>query len=255
MANYYIENTIQESDLFFPFLLINDVVQDATVTASEGAPDNVKLLTTYNRWVTETNDQTILIEFSVTSDIDYVACYVTNQASTDFLLEYYDGADWVEIGTTIKDNFGCCYWLFDELSIDKIRITSSAVCEVAVIKSGLKTQIPVGLPIGYKPALFNQVEKLTNAVSVSGHVLGTQIEGSKISESLSFDLIDPDFIKNTFASVRQKMRTHGIFLVWNASGNPEQVVYGVLVGDVDISYSKVNTMKIAFKLEGAKHDY
>ena len=42
--------------------------------------------------------------------------------------------------------------------------------------------------------LYNLTEKLTNTISVTGQTLGTQIESARIEESLTFDVIDPDWI-------------------------------------------------------------
>ena len=85
---------------------------------------------------------------------------------------------------------------------------------------GASTQIQVGIPVGYEPALFNPNEKLSNAISVTGQILGTQVESQRIDETLNFDLIDPDWINNTYMPIRLLIRDVGVFFAWNLQTSP-----------------------------------
>ena len=118
---------------------------------------------------------------------------------------------------------------------------------------GASTQIPVGIPVGYEPALFNPNEKLGNAISVTGQILGTQVESQRIDETLNFDLIDPDWINNTYMPIRLLIREVGVFFAWNPADFSSHVIYGAVVGDPKASYSQVDCMRLQLKMEGPKH--
>ena len=80
------------------------------------------------------------------------------------------------------------------------------------IQGRARIKIPVGIGVGYEPSLYNPTEKLTNNISVTGQILGTQIESARIEESLTFDVIDPDWIASNWMTIRSLMRTVGVFL-------------------------------------------
>jgi hypothetical protein len=262
MSSTYIASSITTSDRFFPRIMADDFVKNATMTASSGTAEPAQNLTTYSRWTPDAADPlpTLYADFGTDKTIDYIAAYATytDVAILFTAYAYYSGA-WHAITATAlsRTDTGCLYWLFPSLVCSKIAIecncTGANKPSVAVMKSGLSLQIPVGLPIGYEPSLFNPNEKMTNTVSVTGQILGTQVESQRINESLTFDLLDPDFVNDNWMPIRAMMRDVGLFFAWNLAGFPEHVIYGVAVGDPSAVYSQCNAMKVMLKIEGTKH--
>lgn len=253
MTATWIDAAITTANRFLPRLFVADEVRSATVTATSGTPAPVKNLTTYSAWTPSAYPATITADFGGSKSFDYVAAYLKS-ASGNYTLEYWNGSAWVAIGTTLsRTTPGCILWLFPSMSAAKVRVTCSAASDVAVIKCGLSTQIPVGIPVGYEPALFNPNEKLSTAVSVTGQILGTQVESQRIDETLNFDLLDPDWINSTYMPIRLLVREVGVFLAWNLADFASHVIYGVVVGDPKASYSQVDCMRLQLKLEGPKH--
>lgn len=254
MSSTWVDSAITTADRFLPRLFVSDEVRSATMSASTGTASVVQNLTTYSRWRATAAPATLTADFGGNKTIDYVALYVTDPDASDFDLEYHDGTGWHSKGATLsRTGAGCILWVFDSITADKIRITTSALPEVAVLKSGAALQVPVGLPVGYEPALFNPNEKLSNTASVTGQILGTQVESQRMDEILNFDLLDPDWINDYWMPARLLIRTVGVFFAWNLADFPEHVVYGVVTGDPKASYSQVNTMRLQLKLEGPKH--
>lgn len=254
MSSTYIATAITDASRFFPRLLITDYVNAATVSASTGTPEQVQSLTTYNRWI-PTGADTITIDFGGTKAIDYVAAYLPSTNAATFALEWYNGSAWAAISTTItRTTPGCLLWLFESVNATKIRLTTSAASDVAVIKSGPATVLPVGIPVGYEPSLFNPEEGLTNTISVDGNILGTQIERKQIAETLTFDLLESSWVNSTWMPLRALIRSVGVFLAWNVKSFPEHVVYGAVIGDPQANYSQVNTMRLTMKMQGPRHD-
>lgn len=254
MTSTWIDSDITTADRFLPRLFASDEVRSATMTSDSGEPTRVQNLTTYSRYVPTGENETITADFGGSKSLDYVAMYVTDPDASTFSLEYYASSAWHSLGSAItRTDAGCLLWVFDTTSASKIRITTSKKPEIAVIKSGAALVIPVGLPVGYEPSLFNPNEKLSNTASVTGQILGTQVESQRMDESLNFDLIDPDWINDDWMPARLLIRTVGVFFAWNLADFPEHVVYGVVTGDPKASYSQVNTMRLQVKLEGPKH--
>lgn len=254
MSNVYIANTISAADQFLPRLLIEDAVHTATMTASSGTPGAVQTMTTYSRWTPTDTAAYIEAVFTSPELIDCVALYTTDPDSAGFTLEVLDGTIWTAVGGTLsRTGAGCIMWVFDSVTADGIRVNVDTSPSVAVLMAGPSTVIPVGIPVGYEPSLFNPVEKLSNTISVSGQILGTQIETRSIAESLSFDMLEPSWIESTWAPLRELLRTTGAFLAWNLSDHPSHVVYGAVVGDPSVSYSQINTMRLSMTMEGPKH--
>lgn len=254
MSNTYIATAISVADRFLPRLMISDYLKDAALTASSGVPEAVQNLTTYSRWQASTSPANLIADFGASKSIDYVAAYVTDPDASDFSLEYWSGAAWVSVGPALsRIGAGCLLWLFEPVSTSKVRLTTSAQPEVAVLKCGLSTLVPVGIPVGYEPSLFNPNEKTSTTASVTGQILGTQVESQRINESLSFDHLEPDWIEDTWMPIRSMLRSVGVFFAWNLQDHSSHVVYAVAVGDPSAAYSQVSTMRVTLKMEGPKH--
>ena len=254
MSSTYIAGSISDADKFLPHLFISDEVKDATMSATNASATSiaVKTMTTYSRW-TPSVGATITATFSGAKAIDYAAIYVTASAGT-YTLEWYNGSSWAAIGSALsRTGAGCVAWVFASVSASAIRIVCSSTPSIAVFKAGARTQVPVGIGVGYEPSLFNPTEKLSNTVSVNGQILGTSVESQRIEESLKFDMIDPDWIGTNWPALRQLMRTVGVFLAWNLKDFPEHVVYGAVTGDPTAAYSQTDAMRISLKMEGPKH--
>lgn len=254
MASYHIATAITNANRFLPHLMIADEVRNATMsaTSSSSTATAVQNITTYSRW-TPTAGATITATFSGAKSIDYAAAYITDPAGT-YTLEWYNGSSWTAIGSALsRTGAGCVAWVFETVSASAIRIVCSSTPSIAVIKAGARTQVPVGIPVGYEPSLLNPTEKLTSVPSMTGQILGTQVESWRVEESLSFDLIDPDWINTNWPSLRSLIRTVGVFLAWNLKDAPDQIVYGAVVGDPSVKYSQVDAMSLSLKLEGPKH--
>jgi len=254
MSSTHIATAISNADRFLPHLMISDEVKGATMSATNSGSTAaaVQTLTTYSRW-TPTAGATITATFSGSKSLNYAAIYVTTSAGT-YTLEWYNGISWTAIGSALsRTGAGCLLWMFESVSASALRVVCSSTPSIAVFKAGVRTQIPVGIGVGYEPSLFNPNEKMSNTTSVNGQILGTQVESSRIAESLTFDAIDPDWVGTNWPALRLLMRSVGVFLAWNLKDFSEHVVYGAVVGDPSASFSQVDAMKVSLKLEGPKH--
>jgi len=254
MSSTRIATAISNADRFLPHLMISDEVKTATMSATNSGSTAaaVQTLTTYSRW-TPTAGATITATFTGAKSIDYAAIYVTASAGT-YTLEWYNGSAWAAIGSALsRTGAGCLLWVFESVSASALRVVCSSTPSIAVFKAGVRTQIPVGIGVGYEPSLFNPNEKLGNTTSVTGQILGTQIESARIEESLTFDVIDPDWIASNWMTIRSLMRTVGVFFAWNLKDFSEHVVYGAVVGDPVASFSQIDAMKVSMRLQGPKH--
>lgn len=254
MSSTYIATSISDGNKFMPHLFVSDEVKDATMSATNANATSiaVQTMTTYSRW-SPSAGATITATFSGSKSIDYAAIYVTTTAG-NYKLEWYNGSSWTSIGSALsRTGAGCVAWVFASVSASAIRIVCSSTPSIAVFKAGARTQIPVGIGVGYEPSLYNPTEKLTNTISVTGQILGTQIESARIEESLTFDVIDPDWIASNWMTIRNLMRTVGAFFAWNLKDFSEHVIYGAVVGDPSASFSQIDAMKLSMRLEGPKH--
>ena len=160
MSSTHIATAITDANRFLPHLLIADEVRSATMTATNSSSTSVAVqtMTTYSRW-TPTAGATITATFSGAKSIDYAAIYVTASAGT-YTLEWYNGSAWAAIGSALSSTgAGCVAWVFESVSASALRIVCSSTPSIAVFKAGARTQIPVGIGVGYEPSLFNPSEK------------------------------------------------------------------------------------------------
>lgn len=254
MSSTHIATAISNADRFLPHLMISDEVKGATMSAtnSSSTAAAVQTLTTYSRW-TPTAGATITATFSGSKSLNYAALYVTASAGT-YTLEWYNGSSWSAIGSALsRTGAGCLLWVFESVSASALRVVCSSTPSIAVFKAGVRTQIPVGIGVGYEPSLFNPNEKITGTASVTGQILGTQVESQRIDESLSFDMLEPSWVESTWMPLRALVRTVGVFMAWNLKDHDTHVVYGAVTGDPSATYSQTNYMRVAFKMEGPKH--
>lgn len=252
--------TYTGTDLWYPRICVVNQVTAATMSASTSATGydaiSVRGPQTYGGWKPTAVTATLLATFAGTFAVDYAGLYITDPQGCTFRPQYWNGSTYVNLGADVTPTqAGPVLWLFNSVNTSRIRFNitgGTGMPTVATMKAGAATVLPQGLPSGYRPSYLNPVDTLSNTFSEGGQILGSQLMSSMAREDVTLDNIAPSWIRSNWPTVRDLMRTEGVFWAWNADDYPDELMYGGLKDSPVAEYSSTLYMRLSFSLEGPK---
>ena len=228
-------------DTTLPHMAIRNAYADATF--SDIAPRSMQ---TYSFWTGPGE-----LEADGAADIDYMACYIRDHSGATIQPEYLEGSIWTAFGDPVtpgKD--GPILWVGPEVSALAVRlVVSGGAAKVGNFKAGLVDVIPVGIPLGYEPGYLNPQDVYTGNFSRRGQILGTTLERTGVSESLSFQDIEQGWIEANWLDIRKELRTEAAYFAWLPADLPDHLVY-VAFEEGSASYNQGLYGQITLNLAG-----
>lgn len=253
-------STYTGTDLFYPRVCVLNEVTDATMSASTEAAGYEAVAArgpqTYNGWKPTAVTATLTATFSGSKSINYVAIYVTDPQGCTFRPQTWNGSSYDNKGADVTlTEAGPVLWLIDSESKSRVRINvtgGTGMPIIATMKAGLCTVMPMGMPTGFAPAYLNPQDDMRNVFSEGGQILGSQLISSMAKEDVSIDTVEASWVRTNWPTVRDAMRTEGVFFAWNPDDYPDELVYGGVVGAPRVEYTSNLYMRVAFSLEGPR---
>lgn len=247
-----------------PWLCIRNEVTDSVITASSAranhAAEAVRGPQTYSGWSPLTLPAWVAAEFASPSDatINYVGMYIPDGGDCTYQAEYHNGVTWVAIGSPVFVASGerkAVLYILDTVPANAVRATvdgdtDSGFAYVATLKAGMADIFPYCPPVGFAPSFLNPDETYTNTFSEGGQILGSQMIRSQASESFSFDIMTPAWVRSVWTTIRPLIRTEGVFMAWRPESYPEELIYGMVTGSPAVRYASITRMSVAFTIEG-----
>jgi len=244
------------------WLCVANEVTGATIEAStEDAgfeAEAVRGPQTYSSWSPSALPAWVRAVFVGSSEaqINYFGLYVAEGGGCTFACEYWNGAAWVQIGATMYmgvGESGPLLWIFDNKSASQVRAYISGgsnSVHVATMKAGLATVMPQNLQPGYAPSYLNPDDEFSNVMSHGGQILGSFLQKSEATESLTFNNLTPAWVRSEWQAIRPLFRTEGVFFAWRPESYPDEVFYGMAEGKPTVSYATHIRMVASVTLKG-----
>lgn len=120
---------------------------------------------------------------------------------------------------------------FDEISgadAQLLIINQDEPAQIGVFAAGVATEFPEGCRPPIAPGRLNPDDEMIGGVTEGGEINGASLLRTGGMESLTFDLLDPDWIRDVWHPVRQQLRYQGAFVAWNYENYSADVIYGWL---------------------------
>lgn len=248
------------------WLCIANEVTAATLEASgSDAGFEVEALRgpqTYSTWSPPSLPAWARAVFVASSEaqINYFGLYVAEGGGCTFAAQRWNGSSWVQIGATQYLGVGAAgvlLWIFDNVSAGQVRayITGgSDGVHIATMKAGLATVMPQNLQPGYSPSLLNPDDQFASIMSHGGQILGSFLQRSEAVESLTFNNLQPDWVRSEWRAIRPLFRTEGVFFAWRPEAYPDEVMYGMAEGTPSVSYATHSRLVASVNLKGPACD-
>ena len=131
------------------------------------------------------------------------------------------------------------YWRFEVAK-------ASAPSSLGIVALGEKLAVPESVQVGFSPANLARTNKYLNSTSDEGHFLGRRLIRNGSEMSLSFDLMTPAFVRNSWDVFIQHAEVKPFFFAWDYANYPTEVAFCWTSGNIPKPvYSQPNFMRVA----------
>ena len=110
------------------------------------------------------------------------------------------------------------YWRFEV-------IKSGSVSSLGVVALGEKLTIPESVQVGFTPANLARKNQYLNSVADDGSFLGRKLIRSGAEFNLSFGLLTPAFVRNSWDVFIQHAEAKPFFFAWDYGNYPDEAAY------------------------------
>lgn len=230
------------SDAHYPLLGWHNQVTFSRVSAESEAAGypatNLANPSTANRWVSASTAEQLVTVDTLDGTIDYVGIARHNFGSADIavsveVITAEPGAVWTEVASAAPaSDEPLVFRLEAGLYIGmRLRLAPGGGVppSAAVLFVGELIAVRPGLRTGFSPAREARDVDLVQGMSISGEYLGAIVEGSALSDSLEFELMDPDFYDEFVRDfVRGASDGAPFFFVWDPATHPDDATFNWL---------------------------
>ncbi len=232
-----------------------------TITATSAADGYPALAAdnelTYSYWKPATSGGTWTITYSTFQDVDYIGI-AAHTLGTDYeqvMAEYYDGANWQEIGSVLPNTNQPILFLFESVFATAIRISVTGTPLIGVVYAGLALQFPMPVIGQHRPLTFGSQTEFTNNVSDSGQWLGRSIIRRALSGSIEWQYMDDSWVRSQFMPFVESAKKRPFFLSWNPAQFPQDCGYCWCNSNIAPSYQGIRDfMSVSIQLEGLGYE-
>jgi hypothetical protein len=236
------------SVVFSPSLVITPIDPDApdltharigyakhsgTITASTAAggfpataADNAL---TYSFWKPLALPATWEIDYGEIKAIDYVgiAAHEFDVNGNTVALQVWNGSAWVSIASTSPTDNSPLVFIFDELTVSKVRlsITGGAAPRVGVIYTGTALVMERAIYDGHSPINLSSVTGYTTNISESGQWLGRSVKSQGMATSYQWSNLTAVWYREYFQPFVLSAKTQPFFIAWRPETFPDETAY------------------------------
>ena len=255
-----IKNLYTGADPWEPRLFILNRVKTATVTASTADTGHAATAVvgpqTYSTWSPLSFPAWVRAQLAASYSINFVAAYIADGGGCTFVAETWNGSAWVACGTSVLvTTRTAVVWYFDARTTNDVRlyvtdVTGATQPYIANLKCGTASVCPVGIPSGFVPGSISPDNEYTNTMTNGGQILAAERIRSEMMQAVTLEKVEPAWVRSDFAVIAETMRTEGVYFAWNADDYPDELVYGMVDGKPQASYSSPTFMQASFSLRG-----
>ena len=194
---------------------------------------------TYERFRPLSGLQTIKYQLPTSASVDFIgiaAHALAGETVTVSTATTVGGALTTVEVVTFTDNAPIML-TFDARTIREVALaaTLSAGTEIGVVYAGTALQMPRNIYGGHSPINLSQQTETQSTMSESGQFLGRNIIRKGLETSFSWQLLDDQFIRNTFKPFMDSARTLPFFMKWRPDFYSNEDVFGYTTGDISPS--------------------
>ena len=102
---------------------------------------------------------------------------------------------------------------------------SSGEVAIAVMTIGEVMELPVGMAVGFLIPTMATDDKFSTSVSTSGEHLGNSLRRQNLSFSINLNMLDPNWIRTTWADFLDHARIYPFFFSWDSANHSDEAVY------------------------------
>lgn len=189
-----------------PFIAWDNRFADATPVASStalGAAANLADFRPYTQWAPSVMPATVTVNSGAAKAADSLAVYSHNLGSKGATIEVHGSTDNFGVSDVLVATFTPANDLpfvlqFASASYPywRIRVTGASAPTLSVAALGAGLTMPIGLPYGFG-AVDREAMGQQN-ISETGQPLGSAIMFEKWKQTLNFQEVDKDWLRNTF---------------------------------------------------------
>ena len=232
--------------------------EDATFTA-----DSLLNPLTYERWLPLALPATAVIDLG--SDAARAANYVGIAAhtlgtcrATITVASSPDNVTWTDLQSIAPGNNAPIMLLFGSLVARYWRLTvegDDAIPYVGVFYVGQALTMQRRIYGGVQSPLFNFDTKVITNRSNTGQTLGRTIVRSAVPQQYQWRHLTRDWVENNIPQFLEDARERAFFVAWRPSTHPDDVVYGELENDPQLSNMGIRDfLDMSLKMRGVVNE-
>lgn len=236
-----------------PVIGWRNLVTLAGVTADDEDADypatNLANPSTNLRWQSDTTDEQYLtFDVETEDEVDYVGIarhnFGTGQITVS--VEYYDGADWVElIPEFIPADDAPLLMRFEPTMLEQIRVRlqpTATAPRAAVAYVGLLLVLQHKIYVGHNPLPLSRSADVLTGMSESGEFLGRVVLSERLGTGVSLTNLTPAWVRAELWPFIVASKDAPFFFAWRPTEYPLEVGYAWLTNSPKPTNSKNNGM-------------
>ena len=226
-------------------LAYDSAVERATVTATSAAPlrpaNNLKTRDTYQTWRATAPEPVVTVLFAAPELINYVGIARHNMGSLGItaLVEIETAGDgWLEVAVLQPDHDGPVMVPIAEVLAVNLRVSfyGYEIPTLAVLMAGKAVIMPRPLRATMQPVFGSRDTTVTPQISELGQLLGSVVVRNGVNVSPTWNNLTRDFYNDTLRLLAREMPGRAVMLMWQPLEHPDEVVFGMVSGDVTIAH-------------------
>jgi hypothetical protein len=216
---------------------------------------------TYNHWKPTAMPATWEIDAGSSVDANYIgiAAHTCGTDQTTVIAEYWDGAAWQTISSTLPalNDDSPIMFIFNTLTRTKyrVRLTGSTTPRIGVIYMGVTLDMMRGIYGGHSPITLSRMTETRPVKSEGGQFLGRSIIRKGSFGSWSWNHLTPGWYRLNFDPFVEHARIKPFFIAWRPGSYPNEIGYCWTNDDIKPSnMGLVDLMEVSFSAEGLAVD-
>ena len=155
---------------------------------------------------------------SVTADYMCVGAHTLGTAGSVFKLEYYDGAAWVDVSSSISPTDDMdIFCIFEPVAARWWRIRITATVDfptVGVFRVGQALQMPRPLYGGHSPLDLGRDIVTRSNMSSRGEFLGFTKQRAIMSTNIAWQNLTAQWVRDNWRDLQTAIQTEPFFIAW-----------------------------------------
>lgn len=225
--------TAGATDTQRPMVLYENVFSDGVLVASsaiaDGAGDNAVDTFTYDYWTPAIVPAQLTVTLDGPTEVDCfgIAAHNLGSEGATVSLQYYNGSTWVTIVSQSPLLDADILAVFPTVTATQFRVNmSGAVASIGVVMAGKRLVFPTGILSGYTSTDHSKKYDLMTTRTLGGNFAGNRVYRVGIETSVTFGMIDADWVDTTMALFENHYNTgQPFFYAGSPSTLPNDMCY------------------------------